>query len=89
MWGDEVTYYGVWTKEGKNWEKAVLTVYGDYLHDTLAEAMLYAKGYEALGKLVKVKPVYISWSGSRRVGKAVYDSMKGKKEKQDGKVQKA
>lgn len=84
----ELTYYEVLQKEGKAWKVYALGIRGLWLHETLDGAMEVAKELEAEGHKVKVRPVYVSWPGITRRGRAVYSTEKERR-KHDGKVQKA
>lgn len=67
------TYYEVLQKEGKTWEVYVLGIRGLWLHETLDEAMEVAKGLEAHGNMVRVRPVYSNqWGSVYDRGSAVY-----------------
>ena len=84
----ELTYYEVLHKEGKTWEIYALGIRGLWLHETLDGAMEVAKELKADGYKVKVRPVYVAWSGITCRGRAVYSSEKERRT-HDGKVQKA
>lgn len=83
-----LTYYEVLKKNDDGWGWDVFVLRGIRFHESLDEAMEVANGLEADGHKVKVRPVYVSWPGTTRRGRAVYSTEKERK-KHNGKVQKA
>ena len=68
----EITYYQVLRKDGDAWKAVLNDEFGGSLHETLDTAMEVAKELGADGVAVKVRRVYVSWSGRRRKGVTVY-----------------
>lgn len=84
-----LTYYEVLKKNDDGWGWDVFVLRGIKFHESLDEAMEVAKGLEAHGYIVRVRPVYVNqWGVICDRGSAVYTTEKERK-KHDGKVQKA
>ena len=66
-----LTYYEVLKKDDDGWDVFVLR--GLWFHESLDEAMEVAKGLEAHGNMVRVRPVYSNqWGSVYDRGSAVY-----------------
>lgn len=85
-----LTYYEVLKKnDDDEWGWDVFVLRGIRFHESLDEAIEVAKGLEAHGNIVMVRPVYVNqWGSICDRGRAVYTTEKERK-KHDGKVQKA